>query len=214
MAVDITLRSALTSNGDPRPGAAREDGIACNGARVDKERKYGELTEGNRCRLVVVALETGGRWSVEALQFVESLAHTRARERPPTMARSAFLAWRRRWSRMVSVSCSRAFATFSLGGPKGSARSGWGRRGCPRPRGPLQRGMKRCNRIGAQNTVFRTLSLISHSQKKKVQVLFTALDFSALPMGTAFNQALGVLVSRSSFPPSPCFKGFGGYTEV
>ena len=38
LAVDITLRSALTSNGDPRPGAAREDGIACNGARVDKER--------------------------------------------------------------------------------------------------------------------------------------------------------------------------------
>ena len=53
----------------------------------------------------MLALETGGRWCVEALQFVESLAHARVRERPPTMARSAFLAWRRRWSRMVSVSC-------------------------------------------------------------------------------------------------------------
>ena len=63
LATGLSLFS-LTSNGDPRPGAAREDGIACNGARVDKERKYGELTKGNRCRLVVVALETGGRWSV------------------------------------------------------------------------------------------------------------------------------------------------------
>ena len=112
LAVDITLRSALTSNGDPRPGAAREDGIACNGARVDKAQI--RRTEGNRCRLVVVALETGGRWSVEALQFVVSLAHARARDRPPTMARSAFLAWRRRWSRMLSVSCGRAFATSLL----------------------------------------------------------------------------------------------------
>ena len=63
-----------------------------------------------------MALETGGRWSVEALQFVESLA--RARDRPPTMARSAFLAWRRRWSRMLSVSCGRAFATSLLAGPR------------------------------------------------------------------------------------------------
>ena len=118
LAVDITLRSALTSSGDPRLGAAREDGIICNTARVDKERKYVELTAGNRCRLVVVALESGGRWSAEALQFVESLAYARARERPPTMARSAFLAWRRRWSRMLSVSCARAFATSLLAGPR------------------------------------------------------------------------------------------------
>ena len=129
LAIDITLRSALTSNGDPRPGAAREHGNACNGARVDKERKYGELTEGNRCRVVVVALETGGRWSAEALQFVESLAQTRARERPPTIARSAFLAWRR--SRMLSVSCARAFATSLLAGPRDFSRSGRGRRECP-----------------------------------------------------------------------------------
>ena len=79
------VRSRATVT-DPRPGAAREDGTTCNAARVEKERKYGELTEGNRCRLVVVALETGGRWSAATLQFVESLAHARARERPPAMA--------------------------------------------------------------------------------------------------------------------------------
>ena len=32
------------------------------------------LLEGDRCHLVVVALETGGRWSSEALELVESLA--------------------------------------------------------------------------------------------------------------------------------------------
>ena len=71
---------------------------------------------GDRCRLIVVALETGGRWNPEALEFVEGLARTRAREAPPNQARSAFLAWRRRWYRMLSVSCAKAFATSLLFG--------------------------------------------------------------------------------------------------
>ena len=37
----------------------------------------------------------------------------------------------------------------------------------------------------------------------RVQVLLTALHFSALPMGTAFNQALGVLVFSVFFPALP-----------
>ena len=51
--------------------------LALNGgrrARQDKERKYFELLSGHRCRLVVVALETGGRSSKEAVQFVDDLA--------------------------------------------------------------------------------------------------------------------------------------------
>ena len=32
-------------------------------ARRDKELKYHELVAGNHCALVVVAVETGGRWS-------------------------------------------------------------------------------------------------------------------------------------------------------
>ena len=118
LAVDITLRCALTSRGEPRTGAAREDGIACQSARADKAQKYAELLAGDRCRLVVVALETGGRWSTEALEFVECLARCRSREAAPTLARSAFLAWRRRWSRMLSISCARAFAISLTAGPR------------------------------------------------------------------------------------------------
>ena len=67
------------------------------------------LLEGDRCHLVVVALETGGRWSSEALELVESLAAARARE-APILRRSAHLAWARRWGRMLSVLCARSFA--------------------------------------------------------------------------------------------------------
>ena len=58
LAVDITLRSALTAQGLPCPGAASIDGSVLHRARRDKERKYHELIEGEHCRLIVVALET------------------------------------------------------------------------------------------------------------------------------------------------------------
>ena len=115
LAVDITMRSAVTSSDEARPGADRVDGIVCINARADKEQKYAELLAGDRCRLIFVAL--GGRWSPEALEFIEGLARARAREAPPNQARSAFLAWRRRWTRLLSVSCAKAFATSLLFGP-------------------------------------------------------------------------------------------------
>ena len=111
LAVDITLRSPLTSGGLPRPEAAHVDGVVLlHRARGDKEAKYSELLQGNRCHLVVVGVETGGRWSSEAATFVDHLASGRVREVPSVLRRSAHLAFRRRWMRMIAVSCSRAFA--------------------------------------------------------------------------------------------------------
>ena len=94
LAVDITLRSVLTRCGNACNQA--EDGVVLARARLEKERKYAELLHG-------VGIETGGRWSPEALHFVDTLAATRAREAPPTLRRSAFLAWDRRWSHVGCV---------------------------------------------------------------------------------------------------------------
>ena len=60
-----------------RPGAAHINGAALLKARREKELKYHELVAGNRCALVVVAVETGGRWSSEAVYFVSALAGAR-----------------------------------------------------------------------------------------------------------------------------------------
>ena len=70
-----------------------------------------ELMHGEMCQLVVVALETGGRWSAEAVDFIYQVAGSRAREAPPLLRGSAFYAWHRRWKRLLSVSCARAFAS-------------------------------------------------------------------------------------------------------
>ena len=111
LVVDITLRSALTAQGLPCPGAASTNGSVFHRARRDKERKFHELVEGERCRLIVVSLETGGRWSSEAVDFVNDLARALARTEHPPLRGSAFFAWRRLWTRMVAVSCARACAS-------------------------------------------------------------------------------------------------------
>jgi len=110
LAVDVTLRSALTANGDARTRAAAEDGVVAEGARRDKEDAYPELLTARRCQLVVVALETGGRWSAEAAAFVEDLAHARARDTPLSLRSAAALAWQRRWVRLLATASANAFA--------------------------------------------------------------------------------------------------------
>ena len=110
LAIDVTLRSALTSFGIACTNAVGANGAVLEKARRDKEAKHAELVNGARCHPVVMAIETGGRWSNEALDFVADLAAAHSREAQPALQRSTFLAWRRRWTRMLAVSCSRAFA--------------------------------------------------------------------------------------------------------
>ena len=115
--MDIKLRCALNSFGEATPNAATVNGATLLRARRDKETKCWELVHESKCQLIVVGIETGGRWSDEALRFVEQMAHARSREAAPALRRSAFLAWRRRWSRMISISCGRAFASSLVSSP-------------------------------------------------------------------------------------------------
>ena len=70
LAIDITLRSALGASGEPQRRTAEEDGAVLVQARREKEATYPELLTLRRCRLVVVAIETGGRWSDEAAELL------------------------------------------------------------------------------------------------------------------------------------------------
>ena len=89
LAVDITLRSALTAS------PSKVNGAVLKKARRDKKAKYVELLHGDRCQLVVVSIVTGGRWSTEAAEFIDQMASGRAREAPPVLRGSAHLFWRR-----------------------------------------------------------------------------------------------------------------------
>ena len=73
LAVDTTLVSPLTSAGAPRRSGATA-GAALADARRSKECTYPEFGRASRCRLVVLGIEVGGRWSAEAASFVRLLA--------------------------------------------------------------------------------------------------------------------------------------------
>ena len=100
MNLEVLASGAVTACGRACPNAATVDGVVLTEAKRDKERKYTELLQNDRCQLVVVGVETGGRWSPEAVTFVEGLAASRTREAPVALRFSSFLAWRR---------CCRAF---------------------------------------------------------------------------------------------------------
>ena len=89
LAVDTTLVSPLRRNGEPRLRAQREDGAALADARRRKEARYPEL-RGTRCRLVVTAMEVGGRWSEESYDFLAALTAARARDAPQLLRESAY----------------------------------------------------------------------------------------------------------------------------
>ena len=55
--MDVTLRSALTSDGEPQRHAADEDGALLVQAWHGKENTCPDLVASERCRLVVLAIE-------------------------------------------------------------------------------------------------------------------------------------------------------------
>ena len=59
--------------------------MVAEAARRGKEEAYPELLAARRCALVVVALETGGRWSANCRDLVRDLAETKAREVPEVL---------------------------------------------------------------------------------------------------------------------------------
>ena len=119
LAVDTTLVSPLTSSGAPRRAAGRTAGAALAFARKAKERTYPELRQSARCKLVVLALELGGRWSAEAATFVKLLARLRARAAPASSRGPTISAFAFRWSALLSFAAARAFATSLLSLPLG-----------------------------------------------------------------------------------------------
>ena len=114
LAVDVTLRSALHGSGQSRPEAHWRDGAIAEAARRDKEKAYPELADGSRCRLVVLAIETGGRFSQETVEFLRQLAEAKALTAPSFQRTSAAVAFQRRWTRMLAVCAASSFAQSLL----------------------------------------------------------------------------------------------------
>ena len=110
LAVDTTLVSPLTAAGAPQRAAGRTEGAAVQQARRAKERTYPEFSRAARARLVIFAVEVGGRWSSEAAGFIRLLARARARNRSASSCAASISAYTQRWSVLLSFAAARSFA--------------------------------------------------------------------------------------------------------
>ena len=61
-----------------------------------------------------MALEVGGRWSDEALDFIRHLARSKARALPSLLRACAKTAYARRWMGLLAVAAQGAFANTLL----------------------------------------------------------------------------------------------------
>ena len=120
LAVDTTLVSPLTREGQPRRRNGRYAGAALQDARRNKERVYPELVASGHCRLVVLALEIGGRWGQETCTFLRLLASHRARQPPQILQQAVSTALLHRWSAMLTHAAATAYAA-SLEGSDGAS---------------------------------------------------------------------------------------------
>ena len=115
LAIDTTLVFPPHRDGTARRGAASRPGLALEQARRRKEATYPELSgDDGRARLVVIAAETGGRWSNETAHFLRGLAKGKAETAPLLMQNRVKSAWLKRWSSMLACSAARALAMSLL----------------------------------------------------------------------------------------------------
>ena len=113
LAIDTTLVAAHHCDGTARLGTATRAAMAM--ARRRKEATYPELVgPRSRAKLVVLALEVGGRWSTETATFLTLLAAARARSESALMWRRVEQAWRMRWAGILGCAAARAFASSLL----------------------------------------------------------------------------------------------------
>jgi hypothetical protein len=114
LAIDATCISPISRAGAPHPGTRTDPGRAAQHAELRKRRRYPELTAARRCRLVVVAVEVGGRGGPDARQLIRALARERSTEAPPWVRAAACAGWTARWDAVVAVAVQRALATSLL----------------------------------------------------------------------------------------------------
>ena len=91
----IQLRSAVCAS-EAHAQSADHDGAVLLQARQDKEATHPELASSGRCKLVMLTMETGGRWSEEAVQTLQICGVLCG------------------WTRMLAIACAVSFAS-SLG---------------------------------------------------------------------------------------------------
>ena len=92
---DKTFVSRVSRDGSARARAGAVPGKAAPDA--GQRKRHPKLLAARRCRLVVLALEVGGRFGAELADFLRRMAASKARAAPPRLRAAARQATSHRW---------------------------------------------------------------------------------------------------------------------
>ena len=110
LALDTTMVSPIHRDGRAKRGTSARNGVVLQDARRKKDRTYQELNgAGGRARLVVLAAEVGGRWSVGGCRVPRPRSTTAHAKRGRVQS-----AWLRRWRSLLVCNATKAFALSLL----------------------------------------------------------------------------------------------------
>ena len=105
----------LRADGAPHIQCADVDGAALRQARRRKECTCPELSGAHgRAKLVVLAAEVGGRWSLEVQTFLRLLVRAKTCSLPEVLQVRARQTWLFRWSSLLACSAAGACASSLL----------------------------------------------------------------------------------------------------
>jgi hypothetical protein len=110
LAIDATLGSPIRTSGEPVPRAAEVDGVVIAAAEERKAKTYPELLNSDKCRLVTLACEVGGRWSDESTKMVRALATHKSRDAHASLRQATSRAWEARWWALLAVAVQDSLA--------------------------------------------------------------------------------------------------------
>ena len=87
---------------EPRSKAGHYAGAAVQDARGAKGRTYPEFLQTRRCKLSVLAIDIGGRWSQETTTFLRLFAQAKARTIPTRLKASFTNVLLHQWSAQIT----------------------------------------------------------------------------------------------------------------
>ena len=113
---DVTLRSPLSMEGQPKNHAEREAGSTFHGARLSKRGAYPELVgEHPHFQFLVLACEVGGHLSEECHSLLKQLVKCRASVHPAHLRPFVKNMFKRRWYGIISCAIQGA-VTWNIAG--------------------------------------------------------------------------------------------------
>ena len=115
MAVETTFVCAMHCDGTPHDRSTNRDCFVFEAAGKRKEHRFPELVgPRSRARLVVLAVEVGGRWFAETRLFLPQVAEAKFCQETPLFQKCAEQVWPLRWGGILACATTMAVATSLL----------------------------------------------------------------------------------------------------